>query len=254
MPGVLANGRGMRLALVTLAILWQAAFAASAAFATRDLFAMLANRGERPDLTPLLLLGLSVLGIAIGRYVTRMLGRSIGQSFAQDIRQAIPARARKDTHPHSEHDVTLLREWVGRGLPKLLATIILLPATLAVLFIIERTFGIVVGPVYLNALLVMAGLSGVGHFSIQRRPGPSAIRTHVTDLTQVIPETIAVLSALLIIWLGLANAFSTAAIAGALAAIGLSLPPLRDLLQVLSGHHAWRTAHGRCKRLFAQGV
>lgn len=79
-------------------------------------------------------------------------------------------------------------------------------------------------------------------------------RVRMAEIVRAVPEILAGFSTALVIWIGFRSGLSTASIAGALAALGLGLQPLRDLALVWNRHAAWRAAHDKCVKALAHDV
>ncbi len=77
-------------------------------------------------------------------------------------------------------------------------------------------------------------------------------RVRAAELVRAVPEILAGLTAALIIWLGFRADLPTASVAGALAALGLGLQPLRNLGLVWNRHSAWQAAHVKTVRALSQ--
>jgi ABC-type multidrug transport system fused ATPase/permease subunit len=179
LPPLLGRGRDRGLAAVAGLTLVQGCAAGAAAFATRGLFEAM-HLGQ-----PLLLTGLAVLIgagalIAGTRVAARHIGERIGQGYARDIRTALfehaarmPARevaARRAGYMSLRFvgDMTAFRDWLGRGLPTLIAAMVLIPAMLAVLWLLDPIFAIMVLPVFGSALVLITW-GGVRLVPLQRR-------------------------------------------------------------------------------------
>lgn len=194
-----ARGRGEAVVLITLALLGQAVAAGAAALATRDIFGALAQSG-RPDGVALSLIAISGAGIALCRVCARIWGEQMGQSHAMDIRTALYCHASQmSRHDAATRragavslrfvgDLTALRSWVSLGLPQFLAAVILVPATLTVLFLIDPAIGRVTLPLFAVATVVMAslgrGLGAVNH-DLRRARGDIA-----ADLPERMPNAL----------------------------------------------------------------
>lgn len=299
MPKITAQGRGRSIVFITLALLAQAIAAGAAAFATRDLFGALASQSPNPSLVALATIGVSGIGIAICRITARLLGERMGQSYALDVRKALyshasamPRQLVANRRPGAMSlrfvgDLTALRSWVSLGLPALLAALVLVPAMLGVLYLIEPAFGQITAPLFIAAIALMA-LLGWGLKDVNQRlrrargrvaadmserminaPFLNAIgrqtrelsllekrtrdlirhtmrRVRMAEIVRAVPEILAGLAATLVLWIGFQSDMPTASVAGALAALGLGLQPLRDLALVWNRHAAWRAAYEKC--------
>ncbi|WP_295044770.1 ABC transporter ATP-binding protein [uncultured Paracoccus sp.] len=179
LPPLLDKGRGRGLAAVATLNLVQGAAAGAAAFATRDLFSAMHQRIplQTADLAVLVGAGAAIAATRIG---ARLLGERIGQEYVRDIRVALfrqtaamPARVaagRRTGHTVLRFvgDMTAFRNWLALGLPRLIAAAILVPVMLAVLWLLNPLFALVVLPVLGLALLVSVW-EGVRLLPLQRR-------------------------------------------------------------------------------------
>lgn len=77
-------------------------------------------------------------------------------------------------------------------------------------------------------------------------------RLKSTEYVRAVPEIISAIAAAMIIWLGFRAQLPTGSVAGALAALGLGVQPLRDLGMVWNRHSAWAAAHEKCIRALSQ--
>jgi len=166
LPALLDRGRGRGLALVAALTLVQGAAAGAAAFATRALFEAMHGGGALPLAELAVLVGAGAV-IAATRVAARLTGERIGQAYARQIRAALfdhaarmPARAvaaRRAGYMSLRFvgDMTAFRNWLGLGLPRLIAAGVLMPALLAVLWLLDPAFALVVLPVLVPALLLL---------------------------------------------------------------------------------------------------
>lgn len=169
LPPLLDQGRRKGLALVAALTLLQGLAAGAAALATRTLFQAL-HLGQPLPVDMLAALTASGMAIAAARIAARTLGERIGQGYAHQIRTrlfaaaaAMPARAvarRRNGYMSLRFvgDMTAFRNWVGLGLPRLMAALILVPAALAVMWLLHPAFLWVAAPA--TAGVLVAGLIG----------------------------------------------------------------------------------------------
>lgn len=179
LPPLLDRGRGRGLALVAALTLVQGMAAGAAAFATRALFETMHSGG------PLPLAGLTVLAgagamIAVTRIAARYLGESIGQDYARQIKAALfehaahmPARAVAERRAgymslRFVGDMTAFRNWLGLGLPRLVAGSVLIPTMLLMLWLLDPVFALAVVPIFGITLLAIA-LGGLRLIPLHRR-------------------------------------------------------------------------------------
>ena len=304
MPALLENGRWRGLALVSLVTLAQGAAAGVAAFATRGLFE--AMHAATPLPTGLIAaLAASGLVIAGARVASRLMGERVGQDYALSIRLALlehaagmPASAvaaRRSGYMSLRFvgDMTAFRNWLGKGLPRLIAGAVMIPAACAVLWALEPRFAFVVAPLLLLTLGLMA-VAGPRLEPLHRRlrarrariaaemaermpmaPELDRMGRRPTELRSLrkrtermiraalqrmfwaeslkaLPDAVAGLAACAVIVTGAQTGTGTGTIAGALAAIGLVLTPLRDLASVWNFRAAHLAAHRKCVATLAR--
>lgn len=298
MPGLLDRGRRTMLIGVFALICAEGAAAGSAAFATRMLFNALQGQQPLPQ-GPMLLLVASGLMIALCRVAARTRGERMGQNYALDIRHALfnqgtamsvsDVSARRTGYMSLRFvgDLTAFRNWLGLGLPRLMAAIVLIPTTLGVLGWMHPAFVWAVAPLFLMALLAIA-LGGLKLPSLQRRVrsrraaiaadmaermpiapelgqlgrrgqeskriqrrsirliSAALCRVSLAEVLKSVPDMIAGIAAVTVIWIGSQDNLDTGTIAGALAALGIALKPMRDLATVWNHGAAFSAAHKKC--------
>jgi len=298
MPGLMENGRGRWLALVSLVTLVQGGAAGAAALATRGLFEAI-HAGQA--LPPVLIVALVASGllIAAARVLAGLLGERVGQDYALSIRLALldhaagmPASAvatRRSGHMSLRFvgDMTAFRNWLGKGMPRLIAGAVMIPAACAVLWVLEPRFVLGVAPVLGVTLGTMAfagpHLEGLHRRLRARRARIAAemaermplapeldrmgrrpaelrglrkrsrrmIRAALHRLAwaeglKALPDAMAGIAACAILVTAAQSGVGTGTTAGALAAVGLVLTPLRDLASVWNFRAAHLAAHRKC--------
>ena len=298
MPALIADGRWRGLALVSLVTLAQGGAAGMAAFATRGLFEAIHAGGP---LSAALIAALAASGLVIGcaRVLSRLLGERLGQGYALAIRLALlehaagmPASAvatRRSGYMSLRFvgDMTAFRNWLGKGLPRLISGAIMIPAACLVLWLLEPRFALVALPLFGVTLGAMAlagprleplhrrlrarrariaaemaermpmapDLDRMGRLpaelrSLRKRTGrmirAGLQRLFWAEALKALPDAIAGFAACAVIVLGARSGVSTGTIAGALAAIGLVLMPLRDLASVWNFRAAYLAARQKC--------
>ncbi len=305
MPDLMENRRWRGLALVSLVTLVQGVAAGVAAFATRGLFEMMHAGSALP---PGLIAALAASGLVIAgaRVLSRLMGERLGQDYALSVRLALlehaagmPASAvatRRSGYMSLRFvgDMTAFRNWLGKGLPRLIAGAVMIPAACAVLWWLEPRFALVVAPLFLVTLGVIA-VAGPRLEPLHRRlrarrariaaemaermplapeldrmgRRPAELRSlrkrtermiraglqrlFWAESLKALPDAVAGLAACAIIVTGALTGTGTGTIAGALAAIGLVLTPLRDLASVWNFRAAYLAAHRKCMTALARG-
>lgn len=298
MPELLDGGRRRGLAVVSLVTLVQGIAAGIAAFATRGLFEAMHAGGALP---PGLIAALAASGLAIAgtRVLARLMGERLGQDYALAIRLALldhaagmPASAvarRRSGYMSLRFvgDMTAFRNWLGKGLPRLIAAAVMVPAACAVLWMLEPRFALVIAPLFGVTLGAMA-LAGPRleplHRRLRarrariaadmaermplapeldrmgRRPAElGSLRKRTQRMIRAamrrlawaeslksLPDAVAGLAACAVIVTGAQTGAGTGTIAGALAAIGLVVTPLRDLASVWNFRAAYLAARRKC--------
>lgn len=88
-----------------------------------------------------------------------------------------------------------------------------------------------------------------------RRLTQAAVRkTAAAGSIRAIPDLVSGFSAALVLLMALLGDLPAATVAGALAAVGLMISPMRDLAGVADRNREWAVARQKCKRLLAAGV
>lgn len=73
------------------------------------------------------------------------------------------------------------------------------------------------------------------------------VRRRLVETLKGVPDLLAGIGAVLVVWIGARTGAETATIAGGLAALGIALAPMRDLATVWNHRSAYRIAHAKCK-------
>lgn len=298
MPRLLENGRWRGLVVVSLLTLVQGVAAGAAAFATRGLFETM---DEGAPLHPGLLAALIASGLVIAgaRVLSRLMGERLGQGYALAIRLALLDHAsgmaasavakRRNGYMSLRFvgDMTAFRNWLGKGLPRLIGAMVMIPAACTVLWLLEPRFAVAIAPLFAVTLAVLAVVgprleplhrrlrarrARIAAEMAERMPlapeldrmgrRPAEIRQlrkrtermiHAAlhrlfwaEALKALPDAVAGLAACAVIVAGAHYGASTGTIAGALAAIGLVLTPLRDLASVWNFHAAYLAARKKC--------
>ena len=167
MPRLMDGGRWRGLVFVSLVTVMQGAAAGIAAFATRGLFEAM-HAGAALPFNLIAALAASGIVIAGGRVLSRLMGERLGQDYALVVRLALlehaagmPASAvarRRSGYMSLRFvgDMTAFRNWLGKGLPRLIAAAVMIPAACAVLWMLEPRFALVIAPLFATTLAVLA--------------------------------------------------------------------------------------------------
>jgi ABC-type transport system involved in cytochrome bd biosynthesis fused ATPase/permease subunit len=278
MPHLTENGRRRGLFAVSLVTLVQGVAAGVAALATRGLFEAMQAGSPLPPGLLAALIG-SGLVIAGARVLSRLMGERLGQSYALDIRLALfdhasgmPASAvakRRSGYMSLRFvgDMTAFRNWLGKGLPRLIAAVVMIPTACTVLWLLEPRFALVVAPLF-AVMLVTLAIAGpkLELDRIGRRPTElrqlrkrtekmihaALHRLFWAEMLKALPDAVAGVAACAVIVTGAQTGTSSGTIAGALAAIGLVLTPLRDLASVWNFRAAYLAARKKCLAALAR--
>ena len=179
LPPLLDRKRGRGLVAVAALTVVQGVAAGAAAFATRSLFEAMHGGAALPVAQLVVLIGAGAV-IAVTRVAARQLGERIGQDYARQIRTALfehaarmPARAvasRRAGYMSLRFvgDMTAFRNWLGLGLPRLIAATVLIPAMLLVLWVLDPVFALGVMPIFAVCLALIAW-GGLRLVPLQRR-------------------------------------------------------------------------------------
>lgn len=298
MPGLMENGRWRGLVLVSFVTLIQGAAAGAAALATRGLFEAIHAGQDLPYVLIATLAGSGLL-IAAARVLSGLMGERLGQDYALSIRLALldhaarmPASAvatRRGGYMSLRFvgDMTAFRNWLGKGLPRLIAGAVMIPAAGAVLWVLEPRLALSVAPI-LGLTLGAMTLAGPRLEKLHRRlrarrariaaemaermplaPELDRMGRRPTELRSLrrrsqrminaalhrlfwaeslkaLPDAMAGIAACAILLVGAQSGVGTGTIAGALAAIGLLLTPLRDLASLWNFRAAHLAARRKC--------
>lgn len=165
-PRIMAQGRRYLIAVLIGLALIQALSTAAAVFSTRWLFMAIHDTWqagvtsdsyatESLPLIALLLLGGSGLVIAVVRVLFRRYGETLGQNYVRDVRIALfdhasqmwprdlAARRAGYVSLRFVGDLTALKDWLARGLPLLVEGVVMLPAAVIILLVIDPGFGVI---------------------------------------------------------------------------------------------------------------
>jgi ATP-binding cassette, subfamily B, bacterial len=195
-PQIAADGRRRLLAALVLLALLQGIAASVAAFSTRGLFEGMHSAAPVP---PALLFSLAGagFGVALLRVVFRRTGELLAQDYVRAVRLALfdhasrmwprDLAARRVGHVNLRFvgDLTSLKGWPARGIPKLVEGALFLPIMLAVLFILASDFGWIASAIVAVSLIcvaLMAPSLGAAHFRARRLRGRLA-----ADLAERMP-------------------------------------------------------------------
>jgi ABC-type multidrug transport system fused ATPase/permease subunit len=179
LPRLLGEGRVTDAVRLPVLAVGQAAALGIGAFATRDAFAAL-HGGAVPG--PGVLGALVAAGVAAGgvELLARRRGEALGQHYARALRQALyghvagmdrrtlAARRLGGLSLRFVGDLTAARLWFGRGLPRLIAGAVVLPAAALVLWLLDPRLMLAAGVPLALSLAGMAALA-VGMQGLQTR-------------------------------------------------------------------------------------
>lgn len=198
LPPILAGGRRFRILLVAALALGQATAAGIAAFSTRDVFAAFRDASDVLPLQPLLLIAGAGCAIAILRVTERVVAERIGQDYALVLRiklfEHLTRMSSKDVAQRRigalslrfVGDLAAVRNWVSRGIGRLISAGIVLPAGGAILYLLNPTLAYAAAvPVGIG--LVLMALAGLPLGRMHRRLRARRARL-AADMSERIPH------------------------------------------------------------------
>ncbi|WP_176804996.1 ABC transporter transmembrane domain-containing protein [Paracoccus isoporae] len=201
LPPLLAVGRRWLLARVAALTLLQAAAAGAAAIATRSLFAALDTAPEDLPATALIVLALSGAVIATVRVAAQLAGERLGQGYALDLREALfdhacamsasDVAARRSGYVGLRFvgDMTAFRNWARLGLPRLIAGVILIPATCLILaWLSPALLWALLPPVAVALVAIVAGGPMLVPLQRRLRARRGRIAAEMTERMALAPE------------------------------------------------------------------
>lgn len=103
--------------------------------------------------------------------------------------------------------------------------------------------------------LRLLGRSSIEIAHLQRRTEKLIVsaleRARGAALLRAVPDAVSGLAAAAVLWMALRSGAAGAEVAGALAAVGLMIQPLRDLAGVWDRHRAWIAARNKCQSILS---
>ena len=145
MPGIFDEGRGNKVALISLCCICQGAGLMLSAFATRDVFIAL-HTGNGPAALSLLGLALAAIILAACQVQGGIWAEEVGQSYARSLRLRLYRHiagmsnfdlARRRLGALSLRfvgDLSAARSWAGLGLARVASALVLLPTAVLTLY------------------------------------------------------------------------------------------------------------------------
>ncbi|MQX35313.1 ATP-binding cassette domain-containing protein [Roseospira navarrensis] len=191
LPNLLADGRGRQVGVVAALALAQAVATGIAAFATRDAFAALRAGDSALPWWPLLAITGAGVMVAAARIAERSVAERLGQDYAMALRVRLFDHlsrmgagdiARLRTGALSMRfvgDLAAVRNWLSRGLTRLVSAIIVLPASAAILYLLSPPLALAAAlPIAAGLLLmtVAARPLGLAHRRLRARRARLAAR------------------------------------------------------------------------------
>lgn len=198
LPPLAGDGRRRQIAAVAICALGQAAAAGAAAFATRDIFATLADDSSAVPHVSLVLVAGSGLALALLRMGERVLAERLGHDYAAALRirlfehvTRMPAgdvarRRRGYLTLRFVGDLTAVRQWVSLGIARLMSAAIVLPAAALALLLINPDLAAAAAIPLSIGLLAMAAAGwsiGPAHRRLRRRRAQLA-----ADMSERLPH------------------------------------------------------------------
>lgn len=302
-PAILKQGRGRRIAGLALLALGQAAAAGATAIAVRYAFNAIATPGSSTPVIALLTVVLAGLAYTVSRWHERIAAEALGYDYANAVRlrvfshiAALPtdtlARYRSGSLSlRFVGDLGAVRNWVSRGLIRLLSAAIVIPVVAMTLFLLDPRMGLIatlgfglvlmiavardLGTVQRNLRRQRARLAGDAMERINHAPQlrllgrlpreearlidranavkrAAIIRQRRTGLLRALPDLSQAIAAAAMLYLAAIYGLASGDVAAALAALALLAQPMRDLAGVWDRYAAWDTARQRCEKLLAE--
>jgi ABC-type multidrug transport system fused ATPase/permease subunit len=305
LPPITAQQRGRGIAQVALCAIGQATAAGVAAFATRDVFAVLREPGATLPAWALLQIAAAGAAIALLRVAESVTAERVGQSYAGTLRlrlfnhlacmpaQAVGNRRTGGLAMRFVGDLSAVRNWISQGIARLVSAGVVLPAATLVLFLLEPRLGLAVLAPLALGLAAMAAIGprlGPAHRQLRARRARLAAdmqeriphapelrllgrlaleRTQLRRRTEAlvesalartataaglraVPDLVAGAAAASLLGTAFMAGIPAAEAAGAMAALGLMMHPLRDLSGVWDRWRAWTAARDKCAALLAE--
>ncbi|MFQ6548720.1 ABC transporter transmembrane domain-containing protein [Aestuariibius sp. 2305UL40-4] len=200
LPKFASKDRVTDAVLVVLCGVAQATALAVATFATRDAFTAL-HAGTVPATTTLASLAGAGIVAAIALLLSRQRSEALGQSYAIALRRIIYAHLAG--MPKTRHaarrvgalslrfvgDLSAARLWFGRGLPRVLSALIVLPGAACILFLLSPQLALSGIVPIAAALILMAGVAlhlEARHAALRKKRARIAIS--MTERIAISPE------------------------------------------------------------------
>lgn len=183
-PKILEGERRRALAVLVALSFGQAGAMVATAFATRDVFVFLRERGEAMPVGALAVIAVSGLALFACRALEGRVGERAGQSYAAAIRRTlflhvsrmpISAVARRRSGALALRyvgDLAAFKGWIARGLARLISASITMPAALLVLYLLEPLLLVAaIGPLgaVVAGILLMSSSLGEAHSDLRSR-------------------------------------------------------------------------------------
>lgn len=199
-PKLLAGRRGrLFAALVGLSLLQAIGFAGTA-LATRTAFSALSQNENISALILGILVGSAALAV-LAHFCFRIFAEAIGQDYAKSVRLRLfehaSASAQSDLDKRRRGyqfmrfigDLTALKQWPGLGLPRLIQALVVLPASTAVLFFLDPSFGwLGLGVIAVAMTTLAAGRSRLKHAHGAQRTQRAKLAADMAERIPLAPQ------------------------------------------------------------------
>ena len=198
-PGILAEGRMRDVALVAVLGVGQAAAMGVAAMATRAVFGAL-HGDTPPAMAAFVLLGLAGCVVAGIEVLSRVRAESLGQSFARSLRiglyrhiaglsaDDLVRRRLGALSLRFVGDLSAARGWVGLGLTRFVAAVVVLPGAGLALWLLHPRLAIAGGlPVVVSLCLALGLAVGLGSLHRKLRSRRARIAISMMERIAIAP-------------------------------------------------------------------
>jgi ABC-type bacteriocin/lantibiotic exporter with double-glycine peptidase domain len=199
-PPIGSGGRTRQIGCVALLALAEAGAAGLIAFATRDVFAAF-GAGRAIPFAPLAAIAGGGFAFAALRMAARVAAERLGQDYAADLRlrlfrhvSRMPASEVARRRPGALSmrfvgDLAAVRNWVSRGIARLISAGIIVPLGLGVLFLLDpRLCLAAVVPVALGAALMALVATRLGPIHRRLRARRSRLASDLAERMPHAPE------------------------------------------------------------------
>ena len=201
LPPILDDGRRAKIAFVATLALGQAVATGVAAFSTRDVFAAFRDDSAVLPVEALLLIAAAGCAIAVLRMMEQVAAEGLGQAYARALRLTLfDHLTRMSARDVSRRrigalsmrfvgDLAAVRNWVARGIARLISAGIVLPASAVILYLLNPTLAAAAAvPIGIGlAAMALAGLP-LGRMHRQLRSRRARLAADMSERIPMAPE------------------------------------------------------------------